>query len=101
MAYAITGFYPFIEGVHQSFNLNFICLLIGIITGITIALNQYNKEEIQFLFLQTYNIQVISLYHILKMLIPLLGMSCILFISLFWCHSSYIINMLELHIEII
>ncbi|MEH7462598.1 hypothetical protein V7166_11110 [Bacillus thuringiensis] len=100
-AYAITGFYPFIEGLHQSINVDFICLLLGAIMGITIALNQYNKEEIQFLFLQTYNIQVISWYHILKMLIPLLGMSCILFISLFWCHSSSIINMLELHIEII
>lgn len=101
MAYAITGFYPFVAGLYQSLNLNLICLLIGAIIGITISLNHYNKEELQFLFLQTYNIQIISWYHILKMLIPLLGISCILFVSLFWCRSSSIISVLELHIEII
>lgn len=101
MAYAITGFYPSVEDLYQSLHLNFICLLIGVTTGITISLNQYNKEEVQFLFLQTYNIQIISWYHVLKVLIPLLGISCILFVSLFWCHSSFIISMLELYIEII
>ncbi|MBY0594972.1 hypothetical protein [Bacillus bingmayongensis] len=100
MAYVITGFYPFVEDLYKSSNLNLICLLIGTTIGMTLSLNQYNKEEIQFLYLQTYNIQIISWYHILKLFIPLLGVSCILFVSLFWCHGS-IINMLELHIEII
>ncbi|MBO2537798.1 hypothetical protein [Rummeliibacillus suwonensis] len=30
--------------------------------GITICLNRYQKEEIRFIFLQTYNIQVILLF---------------------------------------
>lgn len=89
-----------IERLTQFSNLNILFLLVGLTIGVTIGLNHYQKEEIRFLFLQTYNIHVISLFHIFKMMIPLLGICFVLLTSLLLYHGP-IKHLLELQIEFI
>ena len=100
VSYSLTKLYSFVVSTNLPINLNFTYILIGTILGITIFSNQYNQEELKFLFLQTYNIPMLSWYYILNILFPLLGIIFMFVMSLFLWNGS-ITFILNFHIEII
>lgn len=98
-AYFITGLYPYIEQAEKNYHLGLIFLLTGTILGITISFNQFQKEEVRFLYIQTYNVKILSFYSIYKMLLPLLGVSCVFLISLMLYHHSFVL-LWQLYLEL-
>lgn len=86
------------ENVQVSFSLNAMFVMAGIIIGMTMSLS-YDKEEMRFLYIQTHNVRMTSIYQFFRTLIPILGICVLLFATLL-IHNDNFLKFTELYIEL-
>ncbi|OJH16421.1 hypothetical protein BLX88_23765, partial [Bacillus obstructivus] len=100
LAYSLRSFYPIILQFNQPLIISSTSLLIGIIIGVFISFSQYDSEEVSFLYLTTYKVSIITWYYILKLAMPIILISIILFGSLIF-YSNYPGRIFEYQTEVI
>ncbi|MEK4801445.1 hypothetical protein MHI02_07775 [Oceanobacillus sp. FSL K6-0118] len=100
LAYSLRSFYPIILQFNQPLIISSTSLLIGIIIGVFISFSQYDSEEVSFLYLTTYKVSIITWYYILKLAMPIILISIILFGSLIF-YSNYLGRIFEYQTEVI